>query len=62
MPVKAPCEAAVEPMFVPALKTKLVLSGESFPRSSTIVIPGKTVEPNVLMPTDCGVKGWAIVL
>src|ERR1700722_13440414 len=42
MPVNAPWEAAVEPIFVPALKTKLLFRGESFPRLSTIVMPGKT--------------------
>jgi hypothetical protein len=31
MPVKAPCEADVEPIFIPALKTKLVFNGELFP-------------------------------
>ena len=29
---------------------------------STIVIPGKVVEPNVLMSNCCGVKGWSMVL
>ena len=62
MPVKAPCDAAVEPMFRPALNTALEFKGEALPRSSTIVIPGKAEEPKALMPTDWGVKGWASVL
>jgi hypothetical protein len=37
-------------MFIPALKTKFVFNGELFPKLSTIVIPGKTVEPKALMP------------
>jgi hypothetical protein len=62
MPVNAPCDAAVEPIVVPALNTKLVFNGDSFPRSSTIVMPGKTFEPKALMPAAAGVKGWPIVL
>ncbi len=50
-PVNAPWELAPSPIFVPALKTKLVivLGGRGFPRSSTMVMPGKKVEPNVLI-------------
>src|ERR1700722_10178915 len=71
MPVKAPWEAPVEPIFIPALKTghgtaveqPPVFNGESFPKLSTIVIPGKTEDPNVpVRPTDWGLKGWAMVL
>src|SRR5579863_1135174 len=62
MPVNAPCDAAVEPIVVPALNTKFEFKGELFPRSSTIVIPGKTLEPKLLMPTDAGENGWPIVL
>src|SRR6202140_3178459 len=62
MPVKAPCEAAVEPIVVPALNTKPEFSGELFPRSSTMVMPGKTLEPKLLMPTDCGLKGCPMEL
>jgi len=40
----------------PRIETKLVLAGELFPKSSTIVIPGKTEDPNALIPTACGVK------
>jgi hypothetical protein len=39
-----------------------VFAEELFPRSSTIVIPGKTLEAKALMPMDAGEKGWAIVL
>jgi len=56
--VKAPCEAAVEPMFKPALKGAArvgcghppVFCEEKFPKSSTIVMPGNMLDPNVLMP------------
>src|ERR1700686_3432950 len=62
IPVNAPCDAAVPPMFKPALKTKLVLAAAEFPKSSTMVMPGKTEDPNALMFIAAGVKGWPMVL
>ena len=56
-PVKAPWEAAVDPIFIPALNTKLLLNGELLPMLSTIVMPGNTFEPNALIPT-CPGSEW----
>ena len=62
-PVKGPCDAAPPPKLRNwRFDMSPVLAGPHNPSGSTIVMPGKKEEPNVLMPACCGEKGCAIVL